>query len=101
MVRNPLTTLDFKPCETVILTAMVYDNDGRPAKDCELTVFGFVPGTGIDKTIEVYLARSVSGGSRTSGQIPAQSTKGPPERNITRCRDPRRTAPKLESSRSQ
>ncbi len=48
MVRNPLTTLDFKPCESVMLTAMVYDNDGRPAKDCELTVFGFVPGTAAD-----------------------------------------------------
>lgn len=36
-------TLDFQPCETVVLTAMVYDDNGQPATKCELAIFGTAP----------------------------------------------------------
>jgi beta-lactamase regulating signal transducer with metallopeptidase domain len=36
-------TLDFRPCETVTLTAKVYDEKGQPATGCELAVFGTAP----------------------------------------------------------
>lgn len=36
-------TLDFRPSETVTLTAHVYDEKGQPATDCELAVYGTVP----------------------------------------------------------
>ncbi|MBL8814469.1 MAG: PQQ-binding-like beta-propeller repeat protein [Planctomyces sp.] len=42
-VRGSVRTLDFRPCETVTLTAMVYDENGQPANDCEVALFGIVP----------------------------------------------------------